>query len=120
MNVKRGDLVPYTMTMTNTLSATLANIDVRDIIPPGFKYRTGSARLNGVKNEPVIAGRQLTWPNLTFAPGEKKTFTIILVVGAGVGEGEYTNQVYAAEQHHQYGGIQCCHGDRARYSRSHF
>ena len=95
VNVKRGDLVPYTMTMTNTLSATLANIDVRDIIPPGFKYRTGSARLNGVKNEPVIAGRQLTWRNLTFSPGERKTFTMILVVGAGVGEGEYTNQVYA-------------------------
>ena len=95
VNVKIGDLVPYTMTMTNTLSATLANIDVRDIIPPGFKYRKGSARLNGVKNEPVIAGRQLTWPNLTFAPGERKTFTMILVVGAGVGVGEYTNQVYA-------------------------
>jgi uncharacterized repeat protein (TIGR01451 family) len=95
VNVKIGDLVPYTMTMTNTLSATLANIDVRDITPPGFKYRTGSARLNGVKNEPVIAGRQLTWRNLSFAPGEKKTFTMILVVGAGVGVGEYTNQVYA-------------------------
>jgi hypothetical protein len=42
-----------------------------------------------------MAGRQLTWPNLTFAPGERKTFTMILVVGAGVGVGEYTNQVYA-------------------------
>ncbi len=96
VNVKRGDLVPYTITMTNTVAATLANIDVRDIIPPGFKYRLGSATLNGVKNEPVVAGRQLTWRNLTFAPGEKKTFTMILVVGSGVAEGEYTNQAYAA------------------------
>jgi uncharacterized repeat protein (TIGR01451 family) len=95
VNVKIGDLVPYTMTMTNTLPATIPNIDVRDIIPPGFKYRTGSGYLNGVKNEPVIAGRQLTWRNLSFTIGEKKTFTIILVVGAGVAEGEYTNQVYA-------------------------
>jgi uncharacterized repeat protein (TIGR01451 family) len=95
VNVKIGDLVPYTITMTNTLAATIPNIDVRDTIPPGFKYRAGSASLNGIKNEPVIAGRQLTWRNLSFTAGEKKTFTIILVVGSGVAEGEYTNQVYA-------------------------
>jgi len=96
VNVKRGDLVPYTITMTNTLAAILTNIDVRDIIPPGFKYRTGSGTLNGVRTEPLIAGRELTWRNLTFVAGEKKTFLMILVVGSGVSEGEYTNQAYAA------------------------
>lgn len=96
VNVKRGDLVPYTITMTNTLSATIPNIDVRDVIPPGFKYRTGSGTLNGVRTEPIISGRQLTWPNLTFTAGEKKTFLLILVVGSGVSEGEYVNQAYAA------------------------
>ena len=95
VNVKRGDLVPYTITMTNTLSATLPNIDARDVIPPGFKYRTGSGTLNGVRTEPLVAGRQLTWRNLTFAAAEKKTFLLILVVGSGVSEGEYTNQAYA-------------------------
>ena len=95
VNVKRGDLVPYTITMTNTLAATLTNINVRDVIPPGFKYRTGSGTLNGVRTEPLIAGRELTWRNLTFTAGEKKTFLMILVVGSGVSEGEYTNQVYA-------------------------
>lgn len=95
VNVKRGDLVPYTITMTNTLSATIPNIDARDIIPPGFKYRTGSGTLNGVRTEPVVAGRQLTWRNLTFTAAEKKTFLLILVVGSGVSEGEYTNQAYA-------------------------
>ena len=95
VNVKRGDLVPYTITMTNTLSATLTNIDARDTIPPGFKYRKGSATLNGVHREPKVAGRQLIWHNLTFTAGEKKTFMMILVVGAGVSEGEYTNQAYA-------------------------
>ena len=96
VNVKRGDLVPYTITMTNTLTATVTNIDVRDLMPPGFKYRTGSGTLNGVHTEPLIAGRQLTWRNLTFTTGEKKTFMMILVVGSGVAEGEYINQVYAA------------------------
>jgi uncharacterized repeat protein (TIGR01451 family) len=96
VNVTRGDLVPYTITMTNTLSATLTNIDARDIVPPGFKYRKGSGTLNGVRTEPLVAGRQLTWRNLTFTAGEKKTFLLILVVGSGVSEGEYTNQAYAA------------------------
>ena len=96
INVKRGDLVPYTITATNTLTAQLPNIDVRDVIPPGFKYRAGSGVLNGLKHEPRMSGRQMTWDNLTFAAGEKKTFTMILVVGSGVSEGEYVNAVWAA------------------------
>ena len=96
VNVKRGDLVPYTITATNTLTAQLPNIDVRDVIPPGFKYRAGSGVLNGLKHEPRMSGRQMTWDNLTFAAGEKKTFTMILVVGSGVSEGEYVNAVWAA------------------------
>jgi uncharacterized repeat protein (TIGR01451 family) len=95
MNVTRGDLVPYTITATNTLSSTLPNIDVQDQLPPGFKYRSGSANLNGVHVEPKVAGRQVTWANQTFAPNEKKTYKLILVVGAGVGEGEYVNQAWA-------------------------
>ncbi len=95
--MKKGDLVPYTITATNTISSTISNVDVRDIIPPGFKYRAGSAVINGVKSEPVAEGRQLNWRNLTFLPREKKTFSMVLVVGAGVGDGEYTNQVYAAD-----------------------
>lgn len=95
INVTRGDLVPYTVTATNTLAATLANIDVRDRIPPGFRYRNGSATLNGVPVEPTVNGRDLIWPNQTFAPNERKVWKLILLVGAGVGEGEYVNQAWA-------------------------
>jgi large repetitive protein len=95
VNVTKGDLVPYTVTATNTLSATLANIDLHDRIPPGFKYRNHSATLNGVAMPPSAAGRDLTWRNLTFAAGERKVFKLILVVGSGVAEGEYTNEAWA-------------------------
>ena len=95
INVTRGDLVPYTIEATNTLSAQIPNINLVDIIPPGFRYRTGSANLNGVAAEPAITGRTMTWSNLTFAAGEKKIFRMILVVGSGVTEGEYTNQAWA-------------------------
>jgi uncharacterized repeat protein (TIGR01451 family) len=95
VNVKRGDLVPYTITATNTLAATLPNIDVVDRIPAGFRYRSGSATLNGVPSEPTINGREMTWRNLGFTPNERKVFKLILTVGAGVGEGEYPNLAWA-------------------------
>ncbi|HEY0685361.1 MAG TPA: SdrD B-like domain-containing protein [Steroidobacter sp.] len=95
VNVTRGDLVPYTITVTNTLNATLTNVDVRDLLPPGFAYRTGTASLNGAMLEPERVGRQLTWRDQTFAPTETKTFKLVLVVGSGVSEGEYVNQAFA-------------------------
>ena len=95
VNVTRGDLVPYTVTATNTLAATLPNINVVDHLPAGFRYRTGSATLNGIPFEPGIAGRDLTWANQSFVANERKTWKLLLVVGTGVGEGEYTNQAWS-------------------------
>lgn len=95
VNVVRSDLVPYTITATNTLNAVLSNIDVVDTIPPGFRYRTGSATLNGVQVEPQVTGRNLRWSNQTFPAGDRKTWRMLLVVGTGVSEGEYVNRVSA-------------------------
>lgn len=95
VNVSRGDLVPYTITATNTLSSALSNIDLRDQLPPGFKYRSGTATVDGVKAEPVANGRNLTWPNLTFAASQRREIRLMLVVSAGVGEGEYVNTAFA-------------------------
>ncbi|MGE0012669.1 MAG: SdrD B-like domain-containing protein [Azoarcus sp.] len=101
VSVSKGGLVPYTITATNTLSAALGNIDVVDQVPPGFKYRSGSAsvRQGGssafVAAEPVANGRALNWAAQSFAAGETKTYRLVLVIGAGVGEGEYTNLAWA-------------------------
>ncbi|WP_165488587.1 MULTISPECIES: SdrD B-like domain-containing protein [Dyella] len=95
INVSKGDLVPYTVTLTNTLGATLSNIAATDLVPAGFKYRTQSARVDGVAREPVINGRTLSWPELTIGPNQSRTVTLVLVIGSGVGEGEYTNQAWA-------------------------
>ena len=95
VNVSRGDLVPYTITATNTLAATLPNIDVRDQVPPGFKYKSGTATLDRVPAEPTVNGRNLTWHNLSFLPGQRREIHLMLVVGAGVSEGEYVNSVFA-------------------------
>lgn len=95
VNVSRGDLVPYTITAINTLSATLGNIDLRDQLPPGFKFKVGTATLDGVPVAPVVSGRVLTWPNLTFIAHQSRVIKLTTVVGSGVSEGNYVNQAYA-------------------------
>lgn len=95
LNVSRGDLVPYRITATNTLPGTVPNINLVDTIPPGFRYRSGTARIDGVPVEPQVNGRVLTWPNQSFSAGERKVVTMVLTVGAGVQEGEYVNSVVA-------------------------
>lgn len=96
VNTSVGGLVPYTITVSNTQNVALNGIDVHDQMPPGFKYRTGSATRNGVTAAPIVSGRALDWSNQNFAALEKKVYTLILAVGTGVGEGEYTNQAWAA------------------------
>ena len=95
VNVAKGDLVPYTITATNMSGGALANVRVRDMLPPGFRYRKGSATWNKLPVEPEVNGRELTWPNQSFTTNERKTYQLLLMVGAGVGEGEYVNQAWA-------------------------
>ncbi|MPT46989.1 MAG: DUF11 domain-containing protein [Sphingobium sp.] len=97
-NVSRGGLVPYTITARNTLAGSITGIAITDRVPAGFRYREGSATVDGVASEPVQAGRLLSWPGHSFAAGQEKTVQIILTVGAGVGEGEHVNHAYAVNE----------------------
>ncbi len=94
-NISAGQSVPYTITATNAQTTPIFNSSVTDLMPAGFRFRAGSGSLNGKKLDPAVNGRQLVWPHLTFAPGEKKIFTLVLTVGAGVLSGEFVNQAMA-------------------------
>ncbi|HEX5055534.1 MAG TPA: hypothetical protein VFX02_03465 [Gammaproteobacteria bacterium] len=101
-NVTRGQLVPYTITVSNNQDFPVAGMEVRDFFPPGFKYVRGSAVIDGRPVEPVtdassfndasVRAGTLTWSGLTMQANQTLTLKLLLVVGAGVGEGEYTNQ----------------------------
>jgi uncharacterized repeat protein (TIGR01451 family) len=95
VNISAGQSVPYSITATNPQNFPVFDSRVTDLIPAGFRFRAGSGTLNGQKLEPAVSGRQLTWNNLHFAPGEKKTFTLVLTAGAGVVSGEFVNQAMA-------------------------
>jgi large repetitive protein len=92
INVNKGSLVPYTITVTNVYGAPLYDIAIVDRFPAGFKYVEDSARLDGVATEPTVNGRELTWNGLDLQVNQKYTLRLLLVVGAGVSEGEYVNR----------------------------
>lgn len=94
VNVTRSQLIPYTITVRNKLTFPLANTNVVDTYPAGFKYVKGSARLNGVALEPTQNGLQVTWSNIDLIPDEVLTFKLLLIVGAAVNEGEYINRAH--------------------------
>jgi large repetitive protein len=95
VNVSRGQLVPYVITINNVLGLDLQDVTLVDRFPAGFRYVEGSARLDGVPTEPVINGRELAWSDLGISDSETRTLALILAVGAGVGEGEFVNRAQA-------------------------
>ncbi|ABQ27251.1 conserved repeat domain protein [Geotalea uraniireducens Rf4] len=92
VNVTRGQLVPYTITLNNTLGVALRNLSVVDTFPLGFKYVAGSARMDGQKIEPVMNMRQLIWSISQLSSNTNHTITFLMIVGSGVSEGEYVNR----------------------------
>ncbi len=95
VNVARGQLVPYVITIENGIAVNLTDVTVVDRFPAGFRYVEGSARLDGERREPLIAGRELSWPGLAVTPDGRHTLMLLLAVGSGVGEGEFVNRAQA-------------------------
>ncbi len=133
VNVTRGQLVPYTITLSNNLSAPIYDLDLTDLFPSGFKYIAGSGRMQTdnepwVKTEPIYSeglaaipltsvnqfidlndvtgvddinefvdiARVLSWNSIDILrPNSTISLKLLLVVGSGVGEGEYINRAIA-------------------------
>ncbi|MEJ2522873.1 MAG: hypothetical protein P8080_08345 [Gammaproteobacteria bacterium] len=95
VNVSRGQMVPYTITVSNTLPVNLPDLAVVDRFPAGFRYVEGSASLDGTPVEPEVNGLELTWNGLEVAGSGQRSIKLLLTVGAGVTEGEYVNRAQA-------------------------
>jgi uncharacterized repeat protein (TIGR01451 family) len=95
LNVTRGQLVPYVITLTNQLGGVLPEITLVDRFPAGFTYVEGSARLDDVPIEPLVVGRELRWSGVTMTGTQSHKLVLLLAVGAGVSEGEYVNRAQA-------------------------
>lgn len=95
LNVTRGQLVPYIITVSNSFGIDLQNVNVIDRFPAGFRYIEGSARFDDQPLEPTIVGRELVWSNFTLTVDTRHTIKLLLAAGAGVTEGEFVNRAQA-------------------------
>jgi hypothetical protein len=86
--VRRGERVPYVIT-ANDVSVSPARIV--DIIPLGFDYVANSALVNGVAQEPVIAGRNLTFDPVPPYAGNDITIELTLIATVAVTTGPHVN-----------------------------
>jgi len=95
LNVNRGQLVPYVISISNSFGADLNGVTVIDRFPAGFRYVEGSARFDDVETEPAVLGRELHWTNLSLDTDGRHSIKLLLAVGAGVTEGEFVNRAQA-------------------------
>jgi uncharacterized repeat protein (TIGR01451 family) len=95
LNVTRGQLVPYVITISNTFGIALQDVNVIDRFPAGFRYIEGSARFDDQPLEPTIVGRELVWSDFTLAVDGRHTIKLLLAAGAGLTEGEFVNRAQA-------------------------
>ena len=95
LNVTRGQMVPYVITVRNSFGVDLTDVNVVDRFPPGFRYIEGSARIDDVETEPTVVGGELIWSGLTLAVDGEHTIKLLLAVGSGVTEGEFVNRAQA-------------------------
>ncbi|MGD8325082.1 MAG: hypothetical protein PVF50_12015, partial [Gammaproteobacteria bacterium] len=92
VSVRRGDLVPYIITVTNDVGFDLSQIDIVDRFPVGFRYVEGSARLDDVEAEPVLLGGELVWRDLAISGAGTRQIELLFAVGSGVSEGDFVNR----------------------------
>lgn len=96
-SVQRGQPIAYTISFENTLAAARSGVDLVDRLPPGLSYVPGSAQIDGVAVEPVIAGRELSWPNRTVPASGSTVITLAAVPGAAAAGPEFTNNAWARD-----------------------
>ncbi|MFT4178720.1 MAG: OmpA family protein, partial [Thermomonas sp.] len=91
-DVKIGDLVRYTLTVSNTGTTPMVDGMIVDTPPAGFTYVDGSLVVNDADDAGRLVG---TYPisvdRIDIPAGQTATITYLLRVGAGVRAGIHTN-----------------------------
>lgn len=87
--VRRGDIVPYEITVTNENTFLVGPVDLVDTLPPGFIYVPDSSSFAGE----VSNGRRITWPGITIPASSSLTVTIEARILNGARSGDLVNTV---------------------------
>jgi len=96
-----GDSVQYTIRLRNTSGTSIAAVVLEDVLPMGFRYIPGTARLNSGSGTSTVAdpvgsdGRQLNFNIGTIAAGNAPELSYFVRIGAGSQSGDGTNRATA-------------------------
>jgi uncharacterized repeat protein (TIGR01451 family) len=97
--VSIGDFIPYELSIDNGNNDVPAlNVSVNDTLPLGFRYRKGSARIDGVAaSDPAISpdGRTLLFAIDSIPSGGNRAIRYVAEVTAGAKLGTATNRAVA-------------------------
>ncbi len=95
-----GDFLQYTLDLENTDTDTAGGVVIVDRLPLGFRYQKGSAKLDGHRMaDPKVsaAGRRLSFPAGSLAPGTSVQVRYVVEVAAGARLGDAVNTAAAAD-----------------------
>ncbi|HQU82246.1 MAG TPA: SdrD B-like domain-containing protein [Pyrinomonadaceae bacterium] len=94
-----GDIVSYRVQLRNASASPLRETIVRDILPNGFVYASGTAAIETGRNkqtvEPEIQGNVLIFRIGELSAGASASITYRVRIGANVAEGEHFNSARA-------------------------
>lgn len=97
-SVSVGDFLEYAVSLDNRGQDDASDLEVVDVLPPGFRYRAGSSRADGLTIEdPTIGtdGRTLTYHPETLSAGDKLEIRYVAEVVTGARTGDAVNLAYA-------------------------
>jgi uncharacterized repeat protein (TIGR01451 family) len=95
-----GELVGYNIKLQNT-EIPGTNVALKDTLPRGFRYASGSASVDGVKvADPVISddGQNLTFTFADIAAAEVLNLRYVARIGVATPVGKATNTVWIEDQ----------------------
>ena len=95
--IEQGDFLDYTIKVRNTGNGALANVVLNDILPAGFGYHHGTARLEGksMADPSGAKGQGISFALGTVLAGQTVTVTYRVHVGAGAQQGDGINRATA-------------------------
>ncbi len=93
-----GDILKYTVTVTNTGKISVTNIKVTDVMPHGIVYVKGSSRLDSLPaSDPATpAGRTIVWDIPLIDAEQSIEITYAAIVGVDSSKGSGKNTVTAS------------------------
>src|SRR5690606_11774413 len=96
-NIRRGETVPFRITVTNNSLADAGLVTITDRMPAGFVFVEESARVNDAPFTPVVDGRMVIFPDLRLAPSGELVIDLVLRALPATSPGRYTNVALGAD-----------------------